>query len=44
MDEPHEEVPKDEARGGETPHIARYVLLISTVLLAAVFVILLVVS
>ena len=42
MDEPHEEVRKEEARAGETPHIARYVLVISTALLAIAFVVMLV--
>ena len=32
MDEEHEELTKDDARGGETPGIGRYVLLISVVL------------
>ncbi|MBV7257652.1 hypothetical protein KCG44_12740 [Pacificimonas sp. WHA3] len=32
MDEKHEEVGKEDARGGETPGIGRYVLLISVVL------------
>ncbi|MGB3722489.1 MAG: hypothetical protein WA979_06680 [Pacificimonas sp.] len=37
MDEQHEEVAKQEARAGETPHIARYVLLISVVLIVIAF-------
>ena len=37
MDEQHEEVTKTEARGGETPHVARYVLLISVALIVIAF-------
>ncbi len=37
----HEELKADEARGGETPHIARYVLLFSTALVVFAFAILL---
>lgn len=43
MNEDHEEVAKDRARAGETPHIGRYVLLISTALLAIAFLVMLVV-
>ena len=41
MDEPHEEVDKTSARGGETPHIGRYILLISTALITIAFIVLL---
>ncbi|MGB7405257.1 MAG: hypothetical protein WA906_06175 [Pacificimonas sp.] len=38
MTEPdHEELTKTEARGAETPHIGRYVLLISTLLIVVAF-------
>lgn len=43
MDENREEVAKEQARAGETPHVGRYVLLISTVLLAIAFLVMLVV-
>ncbi|MEM7525964.1 MAG: hypothetical protein AAF360_19855 [Pseudomonadota bacterium] len=41
LDEQHEEVAKQEARAGETPHVARYVLLISTGVLTLAFIALL---
>lgn len=37
MNEDHEEVARDAARAGETPHIARYILMISVVLLIIAF-------
>ncbi len=37
MDEQHEEVAKQEARAGETPHVARYVLLVSVILIVIAF-------
>ncbi|MBZ6378315.1 MULTISPECIES: hypothetical protein [Pacificimonas] len=43
MTEPHEEVEKTEARAGETPHIGRYILLFSTVILVIAFIVLLIV-
>ena len=41
MDKDHEKLSTESARAGETPHITRYVLLFSTVLVVAVFAVLL---
>lgn len=35
--EPHEQLRTNEARAGATPHVARYVLLISLILLVVAF-------
>jgi hypothetical protein len=35
--EPHEQVTTNEARGGATPHVTRYVLLISLILIVVAF-------
>jgi len=39
----HEELPAEAARGGETPHVTRYVLMFSVALVVAIFAVLLVI-
>lgn len=39
----HEELSADAARGGETPHVARYVLMFSVTLVVMAFAVLLIV-
>ncbi|MBA4756930.1 hypothetical protein [Sphingosinicella sp.] len=37
MEQDHETVRTNEARAGETPHITRYILMFSVVLVVAIF-------
>lgn len=43
MNSDHEEVQTDAARGGETPHVTRYVLMFSIALVVAAFAVLLII-
>jgi hypothetical protein len=42
-DNPHEELQTERARAGETPHIARYILMFSTAAVVVVFVAMLII-
>ena len=43
MNSDHEELETNAARGGDTPHVARYVLMFSTALVVTAFAIMLII-